>query len=120
MRTIAPDRMPALPIPAIAHPMIKAIELGAAPQNARAHLEESDQRQKDILGWVECVNFSPQELEAVGCEHESASIPFNVVQAIELVGDLGNAVPMIVRSYEAVGCMSLEPRSWQYVDLPGI
>jgi len=82
--------MPALPIPAIACPMIKAIELGAAPQNARAHLEESDQRQKDILGWVECVNFSPQELEAVGCEHESASIPSNVVQAVELVCDFGN------------------------------
>lgn len=51
MITMTPENTPALPAPAIARPMIKAVELGAAPQMAEPTSKVPMAAKKTYLVW---------------------------------------------------------------------
>ena len=50
MMTIAPEKAPALPIPAIARPMMKTVEEGAAPQMAEPISKRRMAKRKTFFG----------------------------------------------------------------------
>ena len=57
---------------------------------SRSDLKDSDGSQKDKFGVVEGVDSAEEKLERTAGKHVGTSVPADITQGVEIVGDLGN------------------------------
>lgn len=109
MIMVTPEKMPAPPRPAIARPIIKAIELGAAPHmadpisnktivikkvlasgwlRAMSTRWAAQSRWDILLDLIKFVDSAKQELRRCSCKLIGRPIPPNVPQTVEFLGNL--------------------------------
>ena len=83
--TIAPEKIPEEPEPAIARPTMKAVKLEGSAANDRANFEEGNGGNKNIFGIIESIDSAGKVLEGGACKHVGGAVPSNVAKGMQVV-----------------------------------